>query len=178
MPHNENQETEIGDLDYSHRVHTRDPRIRGMQTAGIFQGIGEAAGDTVDGAVDLADGALGGTADIVTGTTDFVGDVAYGTGEAAVDATDAVVGGTADAVGGAWDWGVGGTADATDESLDWAVGGTADVVTGGPGRGPSGGSGGPQGSPPGGTGGFPTDTLLIGGAIAAAGVGVLYLSSQ
>lgn len=161
--------SEVGELDYSHRSHTRGAGATGFQTAGIIDDAAGAIGDAADWGAGLPADALKGVGSMTGDAWDWgVG----GTADATEGAWDWAVGGTADATEDAWDWAAGGSADATEEAWDWAAGGAADAAT------PGGGGGNQNNQSQSGSGSLlnPT-TMMIGGA-AILGLGGAYYVSQ
>lgn len=69
MSRDNNDEVEVGDVDWSHRRHTRN-QDHPIQTAGIFSGVADFAGDAYDTVAGAADWAAGSTDEAVARTFD------------------------------------------------------------------------------------------------------------
>lgn len=69
MSHDNRDEVEVGDVDWSHRQHTRHQGA-GIQTGGIFDDVGDALGGAYDSVAGAADWAAGSTDEAVARTFD------------------------------------------------------------------------------------------------------------
>lgn len=98
-----NDNSEVGDIDYSHRGRVRSTDEY-LQTGGILDGITSGAGDAYDTVAGAADHAAGSTDEATGRTLDelFSGDIGGAGGEVASgfgSATDELIGGTSDILG-------------------------------------------------------------------------------